>query len=116
MASTSPLVREYAYVVLRLKMSNSEDSLTSSIILCHYGNANDLFPVGGLVDIDETPIEAGIRYYRELIYFVQRSDMLNLFKVIDVIKEFVPIRISMHILDVKFGSLDMTYRTQYGAA
>jgi hypothetical protein len=116
MASAVPLVREYAYVVLRLKMSNSEDSLTSSIIRCHYGNANDVFPVGGLVDIDETPIEAGILYCGELINFVQRSDMLNLFKAIDGIKDLVQIRILMYILDVKFGSLDMIYRTRYGAA
>jgi ADP-ribose pyrophosphatase YjhB (NUDIX family) len=96
-------------------MSNSEDSLTSSIILCHYGNANGVFLVGGLVDIDETPIEAGIRYCREMINFVQRSDMLSLFNVIDGIKDLVQIRISMYILDVKFGSLDMTYITRYGA-
>jgi hypothetical protein len=42
--------------------------------------------------------------------------MLYLFKVIDGIKDLVPIRIFMYILDVKFGSLDMIYRTRYGAA
>ncbi len=27
------------------------------MILCHYGDTNDVFHVGGLVDIDETPME-----------------------------------------------------------
>ena len=59
------------------------------------------------------PLKAGIRYCRELIDFVQRFDMLNLFNVIDAFKDLVPIRISMNILDVKFKSLDMTYITRY---
>ena len=116
MASTVPLVREYAYVVLPLKMTNSEESLTSSITLCHNGNSNDIFHVGGLVDIDETPLEASTRYCREFINFVHGFDRLNLFKVIDEIKDLIPIRILMYILDVKFGSLIMTYKTRYGAA
>ena len=58
-SSIFPLVREYAYAVLRKKMNNSEDSLTSSMIRCRYGDTNDVFHVGGLVDIDETPMETG---------------------------------------------------------
>ena len=56
MASTAPLVREYAFVGLRLKMDIQQNSLTSSAMLCRYGDTNDVFPIVGLVDIDETPI------------------------------------------------------------
>ncbi len=51
MASTILLVREYSYVVLRGKISNSEDSLISVVILCYYGDSNDIFSVGGSVGI-----------------------------------------------------------------
>ena len=74
-------------------MSNSEDSLTFSVILCDYGDIYHVFLVGGLVDIDETPMEAGTRYYRTLINFVQRSDILSLSKVLDGIKDLISIRL-----------------------
>ena len=47
---------------------------------------------------------------------MHRSDRLRLFKVIDGIKDLILIRISMSILDVKFLSLNMTYKNRYGAA
>ena len=59
MVSTVPLVREYAFVGLRLKMDIKPNSLTSSTILCLYGDTNVVFHIGGLVDIGETPIAAG---------------------------------------------------------
>ena len=59
MASTFPLVREYAFVGLRLKMDMQHNSLTSSAILCRYKDTNDVSPIGGLAAIGETPIAAG---------------------------------------------------------
>ena len=59
MVSTVPLVREYAFVELRLKMDMQHNSLTSSVILCRYGDTNDVFPIGGLLAIGETPIAVG---------------------------------------------------------
>ncbi len=59
MASTVPLVREYAFVGLRIKIETQHHSLTSSSILCRYGDTNDVFPIGGLVAIGETPIAVG---------------------------------------------------------
>jgi hypothetical protein len=92
-------------------MSKSEDSLTSSVIVCHYGDTNGVFPIAGMVEIDETPMEAGTHYYRKLINCVQQSNKLSFFTIIDVIKDLTPIRISMYMLDVNIRTLNMTYIT-----
>ena len=55
MASSVPLVPIYIYVVIRLKMAESVDnSLVGRTLLCHYGETNDVFPIGGLVQPGET--------------------------------------------------------------
>jgi len=59
MASNVPLVLEYAYVLIRLKMDMQQNSSTSSAILCRYGDKKDVFSIGGLVDIGETPSASG---------------------------------------------------------
>ena len=94
MASTIPLVREYAFVVLRLKMGTEKSSLTSSAIFCRYGSTKDVFPIGGLVDIGESVIVAGSRYCRQLINFVLKSpEELYLFKALDGILDLNLVRI-----------------------
>ena len=60
-------------------------------MLCHYGDTNDILHVRGLVDIGETPMEAGTRYCRESITFMQESYILSLFTVIDGINDLIPI-------------------------
>ena len=111
------MVREYAFVVLRLKMGIEQSSLTSSAIFCRYGSTKDVFPIGGLVDIGETAIAAGSRYCRQLVNFVLTSpEQLCLFRVLDGIFDLIPVRISMYILDVKVGSLSTVYRTQHCAS
>ncbi len=116
MASTVPLVREYAFVVLRLNMGIEQNSLTSLAIFCRYGSTKDVFHVGGLVDIGETAIAAGSIYCRQLINFVVKPEQLCLFKVLDAILDLNPIRINMCILDVKVGSFPTVYRTQDAAS
>ena len=117
MASTIPLVREYAFVVLRLKMGMEHSSLTSSAIFCRYGSTKDVFPIGGLVDIGESAIVAGSRYCRQLINFVLTSPaQLCLFKVLDAILDLNRVRINMYILDVKVGSLSTVYKIQQCAS
>ena len=49
MASSVPLVPNYVYVVIRLKITGSVNSLAYMTLLCHYGETNDIFPIGGLV-------------------------------------------------------------------
>jgi hypothetical protein len=50
----STVVRDYAYIVCRLKF-DKESNYHPSSLFCHYGATNDIFPIGGLVDIGETP-------------------------------------------------------------
>ncbi len=68
-ASTIPYVRDYVYNVCRLKFTAGIKSLAPSSLFCHYGDTNDVFPIGGSVDIGETPITALLRYLRELAGF-----------------------------------------------
>jgi hypothetical protein len=111
MASTVPLVREYAFVIPRLKLGIEQDSLTSIAIFCRYGSTKDVFPIGGLVDIGETAIAAGSRYCRQLVNFVIKPEQLCLFKVLDAVLDLNPVRINMYILDFKGGSTVTEQRT-----
>jgi len=61
-------------------------------------------------------METGTCFCRQLINFMQEPNILSLFKAIDGIKDLIPIRISMYIFDVKFGTLNMTYKNLYGSA
>ena len=104
MSSTVPLVLEYAYILLQLKTDMQHNSFTSSAMLCRYGDTNDVFSIGGLDDIGETPIAADSRRYHQLVNFVLKPhDNLWLFRVLKGLKVLVPSRISMYILDVKAG-------------
>jgi len=86
------------------------NSLTSSAMLCRYGDTNGEFPIGGLADIRETPIAAGARYYRRLTNFVLKPhDHLCLFRVQKGLKYLMPSRIVLYILDVKTECLTMFY-------
>jgi len=50
MASSVPLVPNYAYVAIRLKVAESVNSLIgTTYLLCQCGGTNDVFPIGGLV-------------------------------------------------------------------
>jgi len=44
MASSVPLVPNFDYVVIRLKMAESVNSLVGTTLLCHYGETNYIFP------------------------------------------------------------------------
>ena len=57
----------------------------------------------------------GASYCRKLTNVVQRSDRLGLFKVIDELRDLIPIRILVYILDVRFGTLNATYITRHNA-
>ena len=111
MASTAPLVLEYAlFVGLRLKMDMLQNSLTSSAILCRYGDMNDVFPIGGLVNIGETPIATDSRHCRQLVNFVFKPhDHFCLFRVIKGLKDLMLVRISLYNLDIKAECLIMLY-------
>ena len=85
-------------------MDMQHNLLPSSTMLCRYGETNDVFPIGGLVDIGETPIAADSRHYHQQVKFVLKlHDHLWLSRVLKGLKDLMPSRISMYILDVKAG-------------
>jgi hypothetical protein len=114
MASMVPLVREYAYVVLRFKMGIKQNSLTPYVIFYRYGNTKDMIPIDGLVHIDETPIATGSLCCRQLIKFLLKPhERLCLFKIFGWFMDLTHVRINLYNLDVIAGSLTTLYRTQY---
>ena len=77
MASSVPPIPNYFYVVIRLKKAESINSLVRTTLLCHYGETQDVFPIGGLLQPGETLTAAAIRYYRHLVYFrIEQNDRL----------------------------------------
>ncbi len=112
MASTSPSVRGYIYIICRLKFTEDIKSLAPSSLFCHYGETNDLFPIGGLVDIDETPIAASLRHLRELAGF-RLAYGLPMFPCnsIDGYKDREPIRVRLYVTDVLWDHC--RYRNSY---
>jgi hypothetical protein len=100
-ASTTPSVRDYVYIVCRLKFTAAIKSLAPSSLFYHYGDTNDVFPIGGLVDIGETPIVANLRYLRELAGF-RLANGFPMFScnVIDGYKDRETIKIRLYVTDV----------------
>ena len=95
-ASTFISVREYVYILRKLTFIAYIKSLAPSSLFCHYGDTNDVFPIGGLIDIDETPIATILRYLRELAGF-RLARIFPMFpcNVISGYKEHEPIKISL---------------------
>jgi hypothetical protein len=116
MASSSavPPVREYVFIVCRLKLTNDIKSLTPSSLFYHYGETNGIFAVGGLVDSDETPIAAILRYLRELTTF-RLANNFPMFpiNIIDGYKDHEPIKIRLFVTDVLWDHC--RYRYSYNA-
>jgi hypothetical protein len=84
MASLVPLVPNYVYVVIRLKMTESVHSLVDTTLICHYRETNDIFPIGGLVQLGETLKAAAIRHGRHFVNFrIYLNDRLYIAKELD---------------------------------
>jgi hypothetical protein len=75
MASSVPMVPNYVYVAIRLKIAKSINGLVGTTLLCHYGEANYVFPIGGIVQPSETLTTAVIRHCRHLVNFnIEQND------------------------------------------
>ena len=62
-------------------------------LLCHYGEMNYAFLMGGLVQPCETLMAGAIRYYRHLDNFrLVQNDRLYLVKTIDSCKDHEPVK------------------------
>jgi len=93
MASAVPSAHEYVYIIVRLKFTEDIKSLAPSSLLCHYGESNDVFPIGGLVGIGETPIATVLRHLRELAGFrLARNFFMFICNVISGYKEMKLLR------------------------
>ncbi len=106
MAYSVPLVPNYVYVVIRLIMAESINSLVGSTLLCHYGETHDVFPIGDLVQPGETLIAAAIRHCRHLVNFrIEQNDRLYIAKKLDGFMDREPIKITIFITDALFNRL-----------
>ncbi len=84
-----PSAHDYVYIIVRLKFTKNNKSVSLSSLFCHYGDSNDVFLIGGLVSIGETPIATILRYLRELAGFrVARNFYMFLCNVISDYKEY----------------------------
>ena len=91
MASSVPMVPNYVYVVIRLKMTEIVNSLVGSTLYCHYGETNDIYPIGGLVQQGETLAVAAIRHCRHLVNFrIEQNDRLYISKKLDGFMDYEP--------------------------
>jgi len=95
MASSVPLVPNYVYVAIRLKMAENINSLVGSTLLCHYGETHDVFPIGGLVQSGETLTTATIRHCLHLVnlFRIEQNDRLYIAKELDGFMDHEPIKI-----------------------
>ena len=106
MESLVPLIPNNVYVVILLKMAESVNSLVGTTLLCHYGETNDVFPIGGLVQPCETITFATIRHCRHMINFrIEQKDRLYIAKTLDGFMDHEPIKIIILITDVLCNKL-----------
>ncbi len=82
MASSSPSMPTYVYVIMRLRVSPTADPVSGGL-LCHNGVSDDVYPIGGLVEPDDTLIGRDICHCRHLVnHCVKPNDRLYLTKVL----------------------------------
>ena len=99
MASSTPH-SNHVYVIIRLKMSDNVNGLARSLF-CHYGEIDDSFLIGGLVDPNETLMACVTRHCRRLVDFrLKPSHRLYLAKVINGVVDHEPVKISIYVVDV----------------
>ncbi len=59
---------QYVYVIIRLKMYETINGIAGSLF-CHYGETDDAFLIGGLIDHDETLTAGVVRHCKRLVGF-----------------------------------------------
>jgi hypothetical protein len=93
MASTVPPVHNYVYMVIKLKISEESNGLDSSSLLCHYGETNYVFLIGGLVQEGATFMASSdIRHCRHILNFrFTHNNCLYLAKILNRSKDYEPI-------------------------
>jgi len=88
-------IPNYVYVLIRLKMSRKIYGIVQGTLLCHYGETNNAFLVGGLVEPSESLMARAIRNCRHLVNFcLAQNDILYLAKTMVGFMDREPIKIS----------------------
>jgi hypothetical protein len=83
-------------------MSESINGIADSLF-CHYGETDDAFLIGGLVEPNETLMAGAIRHCRRLVDFcLKPNHRLYLAKVINGLVNHEPVKISIYVVDVLY--------------
>ncbi len=81
-------------------MSQSTNAFSRGLV-CHHGISDNVYPIGGLVEPEETLMTNAIRHCRHLLnYFVKPNDRLYLTKVLSGFMNNEPVKISFYVTDV----------------
>ena len=97
MAAVVDLAVPY-YVYLHIRLREEYRPMLS--YLCHYGDTNDMFLIGGLVAGGETPHAVAARYLKELGGFILNSNTrFHLVKVIEDVMNYDLVKISLFLVD-----------------
>jgi len=86
-------------------MPESTNGIAGSLF-CHYGETNDAFLIGGLVEPNETLTAGAIRHCRRLVDFtLMPNHRLYLAKIINGLVNHEPVKISIYVIDVPYKDL-----------
>jgi hypothetical protein len=87
-------------------MAECVNSLVGSTLLCHYGETNDIFPIGGLVQPGDTLTTEASRYCRHVVNIrIEQNDRLYIAKVLDGFMDNEPFKMTILITGVLCGRL-----------
>jgi hypothetical protein len=95
----------HVYVIIRLKMSENVNGLAGSLN-CHYGETDDIFLNGRLVESDDTLMTIAIRHCRNLVGFcLNPTHRLYLAKVNHGLVDHEPVKLYVYVIDVFYKYL-----------
>jgi hypothetical protein len=91
----------YVFVIIRLKMSHNINALSGGLVCHQHGNSDDVYPIGGLVEPEETLMASAIRHCCHIMnYCVKPSDRLYLTKVLSGVINHETVKISIYVTNV----------------
>jgi len=111
MESLAKPIPNYVYALIRFKMPYKIDDIIPDTLLCPYGETNDVFLVGGLVQPGETLMAGAIHHCRHLVNFcLAPNDRLYLVKDLDGFMDHEPFKILLFFIDVHFSIFNVRAR------
>ncbi len=99
------------YVIIRLKMSNNVNFLNGSLS-CHYGENDDVFSIGSLVEPDENLMGSAIRpCHQSVNHRIKPKDRVFMAKLLNSFMNYELVEISIYVIDVHF--IDFIWRARH---